>query len=391
MIVDKKTFCTAPWYSVFTESTGHIAPCCRFKEQKYKFADLDEYFNSALIKSVRHDLINGVKNANCTACWKDEENGGDSQRLISNRTMALHGKMDLNKQINDPKVENIKSFDLTLGNLCNLKCVMCSPRLSSQLLAEANLNPEIKTRYDREQDQELKQKDFDWPKGNDFVEWCKQYLPQAIHVKFTGGEPFMIPWIYDAIESIPDDQKARCVLHFTTNLTILNEKLFDSFRKFKEVWISVSVEGANQTFEYLRYGHKWNTLTNNIRNILDKQLENLILKINHVVQTPSYHSIQEMTRFFDDLELEIHPILLTSPELYHISALSEKSKQKFLDDTESYNGYNKNFINFVRSVTQEYKKQNATLTKKCIQDLKNLDRVRKNSHKDVIPLENISI
>jgi MoaA/NifB/PqqE/SkfB family radical SAM enzyme len=389
MSYNKETFCLAPWYSIYLNSKGNISPCCKFKNPKktYSYNKIEEYFNSTEIEQVRQDLVKGVKNHNCNKCWKDERNGGDSLRLITNRTIALHSKVNLQEQIDNPKTSNIKSFDLTLGNLCNLKCVMCSPTLSSQLLVEAKLNNTLQRRYGPEENQ----KDFNWPKGEDFVEWCNRYLPEAIHIKFTGGEPFLVPWIYDVIRSIPDEQKSRCVLHFTTNLTIINDKLFEEFRKFKEVWISVSVEGTSETFEYLRYGHSWAKLSSNIKSILSKKISNLMFKVNHVVQTPSYHSITDMTKFFDDLGMEIHPILLTSPKHYHVSSLTKRSKQEFLDQTKEYRGHNINFINFVRSVTQENIEQDSALTKACMEDLSALDRVRGNDYKKIIPKYNLEM
>jgi sulfatase maturation enzyme AslB (radical SAM superfamily) len=262
---------------------------------------------------------------------------------------------------------------------------MCGPRFSSQLLAEANANPALKARHDREYDQ----KEFDWPKGNDFVNWCNQHLPQAIHIKFTGGEPFIIPWIKEVIERIPDSQKQKCILHFTSNLTVINPALFRYFEKFKEAWLSVSVEGTHATHEYLRYGHTWQKLASNLKLVQDMKIKNLILKINHVVQAPSYHSIIDMTHFFDSLGLEIHPIMLSSPKHFHISAITEHSKEKFLADTEDYVGMNKEFINFVRNATRENIKQDKMLTADCIKHLEDFDKVRKNSHKDIIPIDNL--
>ena len=285
MSTKKETFCLAPWYSIFLDSNGKISPCCKFKDPHYSYKQIEEYFHSPDLTKVRKDLLGGIKNTNCNRCWKDEEAGGDSLRLITNRTIALHSEINLQEQINNPTTSNIKSFDLTLGNLCNLKCVMCNPRFSSQLLAEATLNPTLQSRYEVSYDQ----KDFDWPKGDDFVEWCNRYLPQAIHIKFTGGEPFIIPWIEQVIERIPDSQKKKCVLHFTSNLTVINPTLFECFEKFKEVWLSVSVEGTHDTHEYLRYGHTWQKLTNNLKLIQDMSIKKLILKINHVVQAPSFH------------------------------------------------------------------------------------------------------
>jgi sulfatase maturation enzyme AslB (radical SAM superfamily) len=262
---------------------------------------------------------------------------------------------------------------------------MCHPTLSSQLLAETIEHPRLKERAGGE----YRQKDFDWPKDKDFIEWCNQYLSQAIHIKLTGGEPFIIPWISSVINHIPDTQKKKCILHFVSNLTVLNDNLFECFEKFKEVWISVSVEGIKETHEYLRFGHSWSKLCDNISQIRNKKIQNLILKINHVVQAPSYHSILEMTEYFDKQEIPIHPILLTNPSHFHISALTKKAKQKFLNDTKNYQGYNYEFIKFVRSVSEEYIEQNTELTRECILHLSEFDTARNNSYEQIIPKDNL--
>ncbi len=385
MPINKKTFCVAPWYSVFVNADKKLAPCCKFKSRDYTYKQIEDYFKSPELEKVRQDLLNGVKNENCAKCWGDEEKGGDSLRLISNRTIAKGTNTRILDQIENPKLENLKSFELVLGNLCNLKCVMCTPKLSSQLLAEANLNPELKKIHGKD----YKQKDFDWPKENDFVDWCNKHLPDAIHIKFTGGEPFIIPWIQTVLDKIPDEQKKKCILHFTTNLTIVNLGLFENFRKFKEVWLSVSVEGIGETHEYLRYGHKWETLETNIRLIQEMDIPNLILKINHVVQTASYHSIIPMTQHFDERQLEIHPIMCTDPKHFHISSLTRSSKEQFLEQTDQYTGFNNDFIQYVRNASKENLEQNITLKEQCINHLTAFDRVRKNSHTKIIPVANL--
>ncbi len=385
--MDKNTFCVAPWYSLFVDSDKTITPCCKIKNnRKYTYKQLEEYFNSSEIKSLREDLLNGVKNNACHNCWTDEEAGRDSLRLISNRTAGLFSKTPIREQIKNPKVSNIDSFDLVLGNLCNLKCVMCSPNWSSQLLAEVNLNPSLQKLYPTAT---LDQKKYNWAKEDDFVNWCNKHLPESIHIKFTGGEPFIIPWIQTVIDKIPDEQKKKCVLHFTTNLTIVNLGLFENFKKFKEVWLSVSVEGVEETFEYLRHGHKWETLSTNIRLIKDMKIPNLNLMINHIVQTPSYHSIIPMTKYFDELELKIAPIMMTWPMHFHISSLTKKAKEQFLIDTANYQGYNRSFIDFVRDRTVKHLDHKPDLSKKVIKHLTIFDKVRKNSYKDIIPIDNI--
>jgi len=397
MSIDKKTMCLAPWYSIFLDSDNTLTPCCVYKQSKdvqYKFHQIKEYFYSNEIETLRSDLMNGIKNKNCSGCWKIEEKGGDSLRKKLNETLAKNLTTPLMDQIKNPTVSNIRSFDLTLGNLCNLKCVMCSPDRSSQLLAEYNLNENLSDRYNHPRggsNKAYQQKSYKWPESKEFLRWCEEFLPNSTHLAFSGGEPFLNPWIDNIIELVPDDQKAKCILHFTTNLTTINDKLFDRFHKFKEVWISVSVEGIHNTHEYLRFGHSWSLLEQNIKRIVNKKIPNLIFVVNHIVQAPSYHSIIDMTNFFDDLQMLINPTLLEHPKHFKLSALTKESKQKFLDDTKAYNDYNFDFIQVVRSMTKEYIEQDKTLTQACIDDLTNLDRVRNNNHKLIIPEQNLKL
>ena len=387
MPIDKNTFCVAPWYSLYLDSKKRMAPCCKFQEPQ-DAKTLEEYFTSQELQQVRQDLLNGVKNPNCIKCWTDEANGGDSLRLISNRTISHAEDLNIAKQIENPRADALLSFDLTLGNLCNLKCVMCTPALSSQILSESNTNLNLKSLYSASTD--FNQRSYDWPKQEQFVTWCKQHLPNAIHIKFTGGEPFIIPWINQVIEHIPDVQKSKCILHFTSNLTVVNHKLFEQFSKFKEVWISVSVEGVEETFEYMRFGHKWNTLVENISAIMQMKIPNLILKVNHVVQAPSFQSIQKMVDYFDKLEIDIAPILLSAPKHFTLGSLTTKCKQDFIDDTAEYKGHNKNFMQVVRSFTAKNLGHDPDQTTRMVEHLSRLDSVRGNDYTNVIPTSNIN-
>ena len=151
------------------------------------------------------------------------------------------------------------------------------------------------------------------------------------------------------------------------------------------------MEGIGSTYEYLRFGHTWDALSDNIKKVLDKKISNLIFQVNHVVQTPSYHSILDMTDFFDRLRIKIHPILLIHPPQYHISSLTKSAKKNFLECTENYTGFNKDFISFVRSVSKEYIEQDEGLARECIERLAVLDKIRANNYESIIPQKNLGM
>ena len=389
MPINKETFCVAPWFSITVDSRGKLSPCCKIQNvSEYTYNETDQYFKSEGLARLRQDLIAGVKNKQCESCWKDEENNGDSLRLMENRTFGLFSNHSISEQIKNPDVSKVQSFELNLGNLCNLKCLMCSPGISSQLLAELNLNPHLNSHLS-ENERGLEQKNFNWPRSQDFVQWCEKYLPRSIHIKMSGGEPFILPWLEDVIDKIPDHQKNKCVLHFTTNLTVVNNNLFEIFKKFKEVWVSVSCEGTWSTLDYIRSGHTWTDLALNLKMLKNKNINNLKLSINHVVQAISYHSILPMTKFFDSMNLSINPIMLSTPDSYHISALTKSAKLEFLEQTKNYKGKNLHFINFIREASEKYLEQDHTLTDKCLKRLADFDKVRNTDYKKIIPLVNL--
>ena len=51
-----------------------------------------------------------------------------------------------------------------------------------------------------------------------------------------------------------------------------------------------------------------------------------------------------MTQHFDERQLEIHPIMCTDPKHFHISSLTRSSKEKFLEQTDQYTGFNNDFM-----------------------------------------------
>jgi MoaA/NifB/PqqE/SkfB family radical SAM enzyme len=387
MIPDKNTFCMAPFTSIFLDSDNKLYPCCvYYGKSNYSFDKINDYVGSTELNSLKKDLINGIQHKGCRTCWNDESIGNDSLRLIMNRTLTPEYKGKIEQLLSTNKVSNIKKFHLNLGNLCNLKCLMCGPNLSSQLLAEVNTNQQLKNVYKKG---DYKQETYNWPKQNNFVEWCEKHLPNAININFTGGEPFINPWISKVLKEIPDEQKSKCILHFTSNLTIFDEDLFKNiFPKFKEVWLSVSVEGTDKTFEYIRYGHSWEKLLKNVNLIKDMKINNLKLNINYVLQSISYHSIINLVNVFDDLKIEIRPIFLITPNYLHISSLTKVTKEKFIKETSEYKGLNSKFINVVRNITKQNIEQDHTLATKCKEHLQKFDNVRKNSYKNIIPIEN---
>ena len=88
------------------------------------------------------------------------------------------------------------------------------------------------------------------------------------------------------------------------------------------------------------------------------------------------------------MKLEIRPIFLNTPNYLHISSLTKIAKEKFINQTSQYKGLNYKFIDVVRSITKQNIEQNHTFATKCKEHLQKFDKVRHNSYRDIIPIEN---
>ena len=395
MIPNKDTFCIAPFQHACLNSKGFINVCCVSKETnkyKYKYHELEKWYNSDTLNKLRSDLINGVQNPTCKTCWAAEVSNKISQRQIYNKHIGKILEKHWNKNFEQNKklidvvsnidYKNINSFDLKLGNLCNLKCIMCGAGSSSQLLAEAKLNPELKEFYGDDD-----QKNYNWPDSKEFKEWCKTFLGSSIHIKFTGGEPFMNPYLLECLESIPDDQKKKCILHFTTNLTIINNDIIKILSGFKETWISVSIEGIDKVLEYARFGHKWKDLEKNLMLLIKDRPKNLFVSVSHVVQSPTFAGIVDLINYCDKLKIKLEPLFLHSPECFQLSSIKKHIKEEFLNQIKEYKGYNISYVNSVCSFIKKNIEYNPVLAKQCVRRLEITDRVRKNDFKEIIPID----
>jgi MoaA/NifB/PqqE/SkfB family radical SAM enzyme len=207
--------------------------------------------------NLRKSLYSGTKHPWCSRCWQSQDLGQESLREIYNKNLiddeildVLHDSIANNFSVSD----KIFFLDLKLGNLCNLKCLMCGPESSSSILSEWKNNSQWFNVGS------LSNKDFIWPSEIDFKEKFFQYFSSLKYVKFTGGEPFLNPYIDDILETLPD----TCIVHITTNLTRLDRKKLQLLHKFKNLWLTASIDAIEDLYEIIRYPASWPDVEKNI-------------------------------------------------------------------------------------------------------------------------------
>ena len=313
-----KTFCPLPWIHLATRPNGDVRVCCTANasgagKDDDKTAGLvkqdgvamnlrdhtiEQVWNSAHMKRTRLQMLNNERPESCRKCFNEEANGIISKRNWE--TEVWKERLDIDSIVEQTKEDgslpvNIPYFDLRLGNICNLKCVMCSPHDSSSWIKEWKLLYPKYTNEDLKRDQSWNENfDYTWYKKGSFLESMKDQAQYIKELYFAGGEPLMIPEHYNILQFMVDEGYAiDCCLRYNSNGTELNEKLFVLWSYFKEVTFNFSIDAYGDKNDYIRYPSQWNTIEKNLK-ILDSSGTNIIINVAAAVQLLNLPYIDEL-------------------------------------------------------------------------------------------------
>jgi len=250
------SFCILPFIQQFVDTDNRILPCCigNRKNVGPEYRDVQS-FNSDYLKGIRRKMLYSVKPDACSVCWSNEEKGINSKRIKVNKQFE-----DWKYIVNGSGYMSTlpQYYDLRPGNVCNLKCVMCNPRVSSKWIEdnELALEPYEKTiKFSSEQIDEI--------------------LDSANTIKrlqLAGGEPFYMPSVKRLLQGIVDNKHSKNIdLQITTNLTILDDNILQLLESFRKIVITISVDGINKVGEYIRFPLKWKSFEDNLDKLLQQQ------------------------------------------------------------------------------------------------------------------------
>ena len=332
-------FCILPWMSAYVNTDSTTWSCCINKEMQnegeVKFHTLpadwkndisimensvEELMNNNYFKQLRLDMLNGVKNKNCSDCYKLEERTGHSYRQDFNETYDEY----FNKVFEtheDGSIDNFEMIylDFRFSNLCNFKCRSCRPEWSSTWAKEAASN----------HNHPYKDWDGHIPRHNltekEFIDKFKDTFKTVKRIYFAGGEPLAAKEHYWILKHLIEVGNTDVWVEYNTNLSMLKNaelklSVVDYWKKFSSVNIRVSIDGSGKKGEYIRKGTDWELIENNFKYIKEN-LPNVILGIASVFQLTNalhlpdfYEDWVEKGLLDDNLFHHSNIIPLTGPE-----------------------------------------------------------------------------
>ena len=339
--LNSKTFCIYPFMAVSTTTTGNVKSCCRISPDtgigNINNNNLKDLWNNEILRDLRKKLLNGDKPDLCKTCWKHEDKGIRSMRQRSfwpfKKYLDQLDKVD--DQYNMPF--EIKMFEAKLSNICNLKCRMCSPADSSALFADwkkiKSIAPHLKDKNNSKLDKPI----IKW-NNERFWSDFKEIAPHLTILHFAGGEPLIDPSHYKIMDIVKSYAK-NIQLDYSTNLSILNYKKIDLcklWEKFKQVELSVSIDGVSDIYNYIRQNGSYNTLRSNIKEV---QTYKSIIEIRGhcVFQVYNIFSLPEIfDAFVEDLNIEIFAVALSNPNYLDMRIIPINIKEKLVEKLEQY-------------------------------------------------------
>ena len=332
-----KTFCLHPFTGLATREDGAIQACCRSHPVGFIQDNiLEEIWNNDTMCRIRKQVLNGERPPECEPCFTLEDQGVKSLRMVHTEGTIPEARVNLYPNALDSLADDytmpfeIPTMEIKLNDLCNLKCRMCHPADSTAW----NDWDQVEEFYKKENniiativdEHNLKKRPY-LDKFENNPNWWDSFeklLPYFRRAEFAGGEPLLDPQHYRILDMLaPYGEQVE--IKYATNLSMLGiskgRTVFDYWPKFKSVAVNVSIDGINDSYEYIRGNGNWNQLVDNIIHI--QSIPNISRIVGAVsVQVSNVLNLDKiMECFLDELGIIFHTHRVSYPKLLSAQVL----------------------------------------------------------------------
>lgn len=229
--------CLLPDHGVFISPEGYLTSCCVSMHDRFgnvKDQHPIEIFNGPIATKFREDFRQGNLPYSCDQCINKEH-----YNLRTAKTNIIAQEKNSESKI--------IYADITLGNICQLSCVMCNETFSHTWAKLKNRPEKI------------------WSVTKDKMSEILEMLNGVSHIEIKGGDPFNMPYFKEFLDKLysmnPDVH-----LLFLTSGVYIDDFHVESLKKFKNFNIGISLEADGLLYQYIRGGsHTTDTVFDNLK------------------------------------------------------------------------------------------------------------------------------
>lgn len=262
-----KNFCIAPFQSIRQNAYGKNSPCAfGAGEWEHRHLSPKERWNSAELNQLRQQFIQGQRPTECHRCWNEEDAGKISlrQRQYTYFPNDYQNFIKSGHWMQGPKTAVFKT-----SNVCNLACRTCGAWDSNTFADEGDYYANTYQTKNKNGDLYNRYMMIRPARHMDFMQYVD--ISQNIEkIDFFGGEPFLNITQLDLLEHLADTGASKNItLFYSTNGTNHpTDRLKRAWNRFKKIEISVSIDGVEEKFEYMRWPGRWKKCQDVLTHIL---------------------------------------------------------------------------------------------------------------------------
>ena len=315
------TFCSAKWHMVTLHlAQGETHSCYHPWTHKIPLKELEgnpgAIHNTEFKKSQRKLMLKGERPSECNYCWRMEDLGNVSDRII--RNAEPFAKNDLHIFENYTGDENVypRHVEVSFGTACNLKCSYCNPTVSSKWLEEVKQHGGYKTSTEfndyikpNEPLPFILDKDYN-PYVEAFWKWLPDAYPHMHVLRVTGGEPLMSKHTFTLLNYIAENPNKKLEVVINSNMCVPDKLIDQTIRVGKDMVNKVgvfkmfaSLDATGIQAEYGRTGLDYEQFKRNVRRFLD-EVPGCRVSFTSTFNVFSVPGIKQFMEYMNELRLE---------------------------------------------------------------------------------------
>tara|TARA_Y200000002_G_scaffold382050_1_gene397831 strand:+ start:2461 stop:3831 length:1371 start_codon:yes stop_codon:yes gene_type:complete len=382
------SFCPEVYSQVEIDAEGDFKVCClaNFDKDFGMCLDKDgkvmniathsiqQAINSETHKQHRLQLANNEKPKRCRSCFDSEEatkglsEWGKSakygrskrQRVLwqTGATIPEYVKFEQAEEMTNldgTTKAKVVNLDLRFGNLCNQKCIMCSPQHSNLWYSDWVAIGYGAPQYNRNQGVykkgEAKEFSFFYDEHDKIKmegtepwwetdSWWKSFndiAPDLRYIYFTGGEPLVVPAMQKCLDILIDKGYAQNIqLRYDTNLSVINKKVIDKWKHFKKIWFCVSIDDTDDRYNLIRFPGNFERVKKNL--ILLKEEGIPIHYISTCVGIASPYSVIRISQLAKEIGVDTYFRFLEGPNWLDIRNYPAPAKLEIIENLKKHSG-----------------------------------------------------
>jgi MoaA/NifB/PqqE/SkfB family radical SAM enzyme len=423
----KDSFCGELWSQIEINTLGDYKICCLANyDDDYGLAidengvvmnvlthSIDEAINSVTHKDHRLQLSRNEKPLRCRNCYDAESasmgnirDRGQSKRqrvnFVTSKQIEEYVKIGTAKDFtlkDGTSTAKVVNLGLRLGNVCNQKCIMCSPEYSNQWYDDWTelfgtekpilFSEKSKKQYFIKTDEYGRNK-VNFPKWWETDIWWNRFekiAPDLRHIYFSGGEPLVSSALNKILDKLIEKDLAKnIILRFDTNLSVINKKIIDKFTHFKHIDFCVSLDDTEERYELIRFPGNYQNLIENIDHLKTNNLS--INYFSGCIGIATIYSMIRISGLAEEMNIDASFRFLEAPNWLDLRNLPKSAK---LEIIEFYKGLNhgetrsKHYRSLIKFLENYLDYENILYIQEFIKIMDKLDSIRNTNWRETLP------